>query len=160
MLTITSKIITADFSNPGIGILNDPFYRLRDPYKQKYDTGAPKKNQLNNATTAVGGDSRPGNQGAGFSESADVDKHEQERSPQISSGYDDGRRADDETLPGQGKRVTDENTNPYFATTWAFDNPSGPFTFNEIYGKDDSVSARQHLNRVNQGKEIYPRHRK
>ena len=175
MITVTSKTVLADKTSPTTGPLNNPFFYLKqrrspfvmpgEEYYQKTDMGEPKKNQMNDSATAVGGDSRPGNQGTGFSENVNVDKHEQEHSPPISSHYDDGNRADDETRPGHGTRIkddrgnplTDENNNPYFAQTWAFDNPSTPFTFNEIYGKDDSMAAKQNLSRVNQSREIYPR---
>lgn len=112
MKKIVSKNIVALW--PGGGLLADEYFRsireklnISDRYDQKEESGDPKKNTI--PATGLGSNDRGHNSGAGMGLGRDENESKQDG---LSSGYNDGEAAQDETGPGN----TNQPVNPYYAT--------------------------------------------
>ena len=122
MLRITSKQVVALKGTPLIYEL--PFNQLQDwlngvhpdmPRKNhKYDSGKPRQTNFDAWLGLDSQNERAANPGAGSSLGRDPNESTDKR---LSSGYNDGGRADDETGPGHKSDFNpkEENAAPYHA---------------------------------------------
>lgn len=139
---------------PGGQLLEDEYFRNireklfhKDRNTTKEDTGETKKTVIE--TPGLGSNDRGHNPGAGVG----LGRDENESSDRgLSSGYNDGEQADDETGPGNTSTPTD----PYYASD----------VFNDLFldlkikgqGHDDSI--RGHLSNVLRGRPVPLKHRR
>lgn len=112
MIQIVSKKVLALW--PAGGLLQDDYFkRIRerafraDPYSQKEESGHPKKTVL--SPTGFGTNDRGHNPGAGVGLGRDENES---KDKSLSSGYNDGGQAREETGPGQ----TVEPIDPYYTS--------------------------------------------
>lgn len=140
MKRIVSKQVTALY--PGGQLLQDDYFkRVRenvfktDPNTKKEDTGRPKKHVIDNSL-GLGSNDRGHNAGAGMGLGRDENESDNRS---LSSGYNDGSKADDEVGPGH-KSITPD---PYY----------GSDVYNELYldldmkgqGYDESIQGHQNV---------------
>jgi len=117
MLRVTSKTIIALKGTPLI--YEEPFNQLQDwlngrhPHmprpNSKYDSGKPKQTNFDAWLGLDSQNERAPNSGAGMSLGRDPNESNDKR---LSSGYNDGEQANDETGPGHKTEVPD----PYFTS--------------------------------------------
>ena len=117
MLKIISKSVIALKGTPLI--YEEPFNQLQDwlnkrhPHdprmNAKYDSGGPKQTNFDSWLGLDSQNERSPNAGAGMSLGRDPNESKDKR---LSSGYNDGEQADDETGPGNTTRIPD----PYFTS--------------------------------------------
>lgn len=152
MKRIVSKQITALF--PGGQLLQDEYFRQirerlfnKSRYTKHEESGELKKTFIE--VPGLGSNDRGHNPGAGMG----LGRDENESSDRgLSSGYNDGEQADDETGPGN----TSKPANPYY----------GSDVFNELFmdlelksqGHDESI--RGHLKKTLDGPEMPKPHRR
>ncbi len=109
MLRIISKQIVAIKGTPLIYELmfdqvQDRLNGIHPNYKEKYDSGKQKLTHFKNFLGLDSQNERAANPGAGSSLGRDPNESQDKR---MSSGYNDGERADDETGPGHKSEVPD-----------------------------------------------------
>lgn len=154
MRKIISKNVIALF--PGGQLLQDEYFRSirerlfnKDRYTRKDDTGIFDTKKTIIDSLGLGSNDRGHNPGAGMGLGRDENESNDKT---LSSGYNDGEQADDETGPGHSKTPY----NPYY----------GPDVFNELFldldlksqGHDDSV--RGHLNKILHGTPMVMPHKR
>lgn len=154
MRKIISKKIEALY--PGGQLLQDEYFRSirekifnKDRYKRKEDSGIHDNKKTIIETPGLGSNDRGHNPGAGMGLGRDENESKDRT---LSSGYNDGERADDETGPGNTKVAPD----PYYASD----------VFNELFldlklksqGKNDSI--RGHLKKILDGPAMVAPHKR
>ncbi len=116
MFSITSKNVLAVKGTPLI--YEEPFNQVQDwlngvhplsPDKKKYDSGKHKQTRFDDWLGLDSQNERAPNPGAGMSLGRDENESQDKR---LSSGYNDGEQADDETGPGHKSEIPD----PYFTS--------------------------------------------
>ncbi len=114
MKRVISKFVTADISNPGSFLTEDYFDQIRD--RMKWPTNRYRGKELSGvnpikktviSVPGLGTNDRGVNPGAGMGLGRDENESSDRR---MSSGYNDGGQADDETGPGQTSIVPDPDT--------------------------------------------------
>ncbi len=162
---ISSKIITAIKGSP---LINEELFRQiqerltgQHPLssEQKFDdSGKPRGVFLDTMGPGMGSNDRKVNPGVGMGLGRDENESKDPRSP--SSGYNDGKRVDDETGPGNKSIIGPEGENP---------NPYEPVDMNPVFmdhrmmgqigGDRDSIQS--HLKTTLKGPSVrMPRKRK
>lgn len=137
MQRIINKQVLALY--PGGGLLQDDYFnRIREkmfnssPYSTNEPNGIERKKKTVIYTPGLGSEDRGHNPGAGIGLGRDENESQNKS---VSSGYNDGEQANDETGPG----FTPISPNPYFTSTW--DNEL--FSDLELKGQGRD-SARKH----------------
>lgn len=141
MISIVSKHIFADRSMPLI--YQTYFDQIEDQlkggpspyYRRTRDSGEQKKTILD-PWLGLGSNDRAPNAGAGIGLGRDSIES---RDKSLSSGYNDGSQADDETGPG----YTEQKTNPYYTV-----DTNEVFIDLKMKGKDDLDSMRSHVKNI------------
>jgi len=153
MKTIISKEVSALY--PGGQLLQDEYFRSirerlfnKDRYTRHEDTGINDKKKIIIDSPGLGSNDRGHNLGSGMG----LGRDENESSDRtLSSGYNDGEQADDETGPGH-KSVPND---PYYASD----------VFNELFldldlKSQDKDSIQSHLKTVLKGSPVVTPHKR
>ena len=156
MKRIISKQIVALKGSPLIN--EEPFNQIQDqlngihPHdtrKKRYDSGKPKQTFFDDWLGLDSQNERAPNPGAGMSLGRDPNESKDNR---LSSGYNDGEQADDETGPGHSTVAPD----PYFTQ----DVNNELFMDLRMKGQGNNDAIRGHLKRILHGPEVTMPHRR
>lgn len=154
MKRVISKQITALW--PGGGLLQDQYFRdirerlnWSDRYTQKEDTGIENTKKTVIPQTGFGSNDRGHNSGAGGGLGRDQNESNDNS---LSSGYNNGEAAQDETGPGQ----TVQQNDPYYTSD----------VFNELFmdlklkGETDKDRVKKNLHKILNGPSMPIPHRR
>ena len=156
MIQVVSKSVTALKGTPLID--EEPFNQVQDvlnnehPHstrKKTYDSGKPKQTFFDDWLGLDSQNERAPNAGAGMSLGRDPNESQDKR---LSSGYNDGEQADDETGPGNTTVAPD----PYYTQ----DVNNELFMDLRIKGQDNNDAIQSHLKRVLHGQPVTLPHRR
>lgn len=152
MKHIISKTVLALW--PGGGLINDDYFtKIRDKLfnenngyqKKEYDNITDKKNQL--SPTGFGSNDRGHNPGAGVGLERD---YNESKDRGLSSGYNDGEKADDETGPG----FSSEKSNPYYGS----DVLNDLFLDLNVSGATENDKVKKNLKKILDGPSMPKQH--